>query len=125
MVYTVISCSDNAIPHAGYSSVQEYIERTNMNENGTWGSDIEIITLSHLINTCIFTYSTQDQNWCKFSPHSVDRTLPDDITRRAMYLRYLPGHYDVVLRTLLGRHGSASLYVGLNGKTRWRLHTMY
>ena len=85
---------------AGYSSVQQYIERTKMNQNKTWGSDIEIITLSHLINTCIFTYSTQDQNWYRFSPHSVDRTLPDDITQRAMYLRYLPGHYDVVLRTL-------------------------
>ena len=85
---------------AGYSSVQEYIEHTKMNQNETWGSDIEIITLSHLINTCIFTYSTQDQNWYRFSPHSVDRTLPDDITQRAMYLRYLPGHYDVVLRTL-------------------------
>ena len=85
---------------AGYSSVQQYIEDTKMNQNETWGSDIEIITLSHLINTCIFTYSTQDQNWYRFSPHSVDRTLPDDITQRAMYLRYLPGHYDVVLRTL-------------------------
>ena len=26
---------------------------------------------------------------------------------------------------LLWRHGSASLCIGLNGKTRWRLHTMY
>ena len=43
---------------AGYSSVQQYIEKSRMGENATWGSDIEIITLSHLLNTCIFTYST-------------------------------------------------------------------
>ena len=85
---------------AGYSSVQQYIEKSRMSENATWGSDIEIITLSHLLNTCIFTYSTQDKNWYRFSPHAVDGTLPDDITQRAMYLRYLPGHYDVVLRTM-------------------------
>ena len=85
----------------GYSSVQEYIEHTRMDEDATWGTDIEIMTLSHLLNTCIFTYNTHDQNWYRFSPHSVDGTLPDDITQRAIYLRFLPGHYDVVLRTLL------------------------
>ena len=32
-----------------YSSAIEYIRGTNMDRNGTWGSDIEILTLAHML----------------------------------------------------------------------------
>ena len=37
-----------------HSSVFEYIQHTCMDQDGTWGTDIEILTLAHLLNTCIF-----------------------------------------------------------------------
>ena len=36
-----------------YSTIEEYIRTTNMNRNGTWGSDIEI-TASHMLNTSLY-----------------------------------------------------------------------
>ena len=36
-----------------YSSAIEYIRGTNMDRNGTWGTDIELITVSHVKH---FTY---------------------------------------------------------------------
>ena len=36
-----------------YSSAIEYIRGTNMDRNGTWGTDIELITASHMLNTSL------------------------------------------------------------------------
>ena len=46
-----------------HSSVSEYIKHTCMDQDGTWGTDIEILTLAHLLNTCIFVYTTEQCNW--------------------------------------------------------------
>ena len=65
-----------------YSSVQDYIQDKGMD---IWGTDVEIVTLAHLLKTCIFIYSTDDLNWHRYSPHYVDRTLNDDIQQMSMY----------------------------------------
>ena len=36
-----------------YSSVVKYIRGTNMDRNGTWGTDIELMTASHMLNTSL------------------------------------------------------------------------
>ena len=46
-----------------HSSVSEYIQHTGMDQDGTWGTDIEILTLAHLLNTCIFVCTTEQCNW--------------------------------------------------------------
>ena len=89
---------------AGYTSVQDYVQHTGMSENTVWGGDIEIWVLAHLLKTCIFTYNTTDRNWYRFSPHSLDPTLCDDITQMSMYIRFTPGHYDVVTSILPTSH---------------------
>ena len=42
-------------------SATAYIEGTDMDRNGTWGSDVEILTLAHVLNTCVYVcmYTTQ------------------------------------------------------------------
>ena len=42
-----------------YSSIQEYIARNNMDRESTWGTDIEILTCAHLLQTAIISYSVQ------------------------------------------------------------------
>ena len=38
-------------------SATAYIENTDMDRNGTWGSDVEILTLAHnMLNTCVYIY---------------------------------------------------------------------
>ena len=41
-----------------YSSVVEYIRGTNMDRNGIWGTDIELMTASHMLNTSLSMYDT-------------------------------------------------------------------
>ena len=83
----------------GHSSVSEYIQHTSMDQDGTWGTDIEIFTLAHLLNTCIFVYTTEQCNWWRYGPQDVDRSLNVDITNMSMYTRNPGQHFDVVCST--------------------------
>ena len=83
----------------GYTSIDQYIRATDMDKPGKWGTLTEILTLADLLKTCIYTYDTVRRKWSRHSPHFVDRTVTDDVTRKGMYLRHPVCHYDVVLST--------------------------
>ena len=51
-----------------FSSVKEYIQYTKMDKQGTWGTEIELLVLSHLLKTSIYTYLTTNKKWFVFSP---------------------------------------------------------
>ena len=38
----------------GYTSAEQYIQATRMDRFGTWGTDTEMVTLAHMLQTCIF-----------------------------------------------------------------------
>ena len=82
-----------------HSSVFEYIQHTCMDQDGTWVTDIEILTLAHLLNTCIFVYTTEQCNWWRYGPQTVDRALNVDVTSMSMYIRNSSQHFDVVCST--------------------------
>ena len=79
-----------------YSSVQDYIQDKGMDQPHIWGTEIEMFTLAHLLQTCVFIYNTDDLNWCRYSPHCVDRTLNDDIQQMSMYINHPPNHFEIV-----------------------------
>ena len=81
---------------SNYSSIQEYITHTNMDRERSWGSDIEMLTLSHLLQTPILSYSVHNAHWSKYAPHHVDRTLSDDVAQMSMYILHRLNHFDVV-----------------------------
>ena len=83
-----------------HTSIQDYIYATNMDAPTTWGTDIEILTFSHLIDTPIFTYDTSLEQWCRYSPSMVDRTIHNDPTQMSIYVRHPPLHFDVIMATL-------------------------
>ena len=60
----------------GMDSVEKYIQKSRMHENGVWGTEIEILCFAHLIKTCIFTYLAQDNNWSRYTPYHVERSMP-------------------------------------------------
>ena len=47
----------------GYDSVQSYIASTGMDQNGTWGTDIEMLSLAHLLRTPVLSYNQQYGQW--------------------------------------------------------------
>ena len=77
-------------------SATAYIEGTHMDRNGMWGSDVEILTLAHMLNTCVYVYDPIYRSWDRYGPHNVDRTLSYDITDMSMFIRHPPDHFDVV-----------------------------
>ncbi len=79
-----------------YSSVQDYIRATGMDRATTWRTDIEMLTLAHLLKTPVLCYVTEQSVWHTYIPRHVDRTLIDDVTQMAMYLNHPRFHFEVV-----------------------------
>ena len=80
----------------GHNSVQSYIASTGMDRDGTWGTDMEMLSLAHLLQTPVHSYSHQHGQWQRYSPHDVDRQLVDDLQQRSMYLYHTGNHFNVV-----------------------------
>ena len=79
-----------------YNSIQSYITSTGMDQDGTWGTEIEILSLAHMLQTPIHSYSQQIGRWQRYSPHHVDRQLRDNYEQKSMYLLYTGNHFNVV-----------------------------
>ena len=81
---------------SNYTSIQEYISHNNMDRDGTWGSDIEVLIMSHLLRTTVFLYNVEHASWCRYCPRHIERTLHDDTTQMSLYIRHPPAHFDIV-----------------------------
>jgi hypothetical protein len=80
----------------GYNSIQSYIAASRMDQDYTWGTDIEMLTLSHLLQTPVLSFSAEHNNWQRYSPHDVDRTTADDMQSMSLYLMHTYNHFNVV-----------------------------
>ena len=81
--------------NGGYTSVQDYLDRTAMAHNGTWGTDFEMAVLAHLLQTVIYSFKA-GQYWLAVFPCSIDRTIPEDVSGKSMYIYYTGNHFEVV-----------------------------
>ena len=79
----------------GYSSIQDYIADKNMDQDSAWGTDIEMLTLAHLLQTPILSYSAQHCEWQRYAPHNLDRTLVNDFQQMSMYIIHTYNHFNV------------------------------
>lgn len=81
------------------SKIDQYIADTKMDCDTTWGSEVELMVLSNLLNTAVYTYSPTYKIWCKFIPSNVhgefDVSTHVDSTM-SVYMRHSVNHYDVV-----------------------------
>ena len=55
-----------------------------MDRNGTWGTDIELITAFHVLNTSPSMYDTVSATWTTYGPY-VDRLLNTSATEMSIY----------------------------------------
>ena len=65
--------------------------------SASWGTDIEIIALSHMLNTFIASYSVERASWQIFNPRFVDGE--NDLSQgdqQAMYIHHNVNHYSAV-----------------------------
>ena len=88
-------------PHITYHSVDEYVQAKKLKDDGAWGSEVEIMTLAHLLQTPIYSYSVQLQRWDRHTPYTIDRSAqPDDDTQMGMYISHRINHFEVVSAVL-------------------------
>ena len=57
---------------------------------GSWGTEIEMLTLAHFLQTPVLVYNTEHKGWLRCSPHGVDVNLDDDVTQMSMYVWHPP-----------------------------------
>ena len=85
----------NYLVSYGYDSVEEYLASTNMAANGSWGSDVEMCVLAHLLSTPIYSFQGSDY-WLACFPHALDRAINQNIRCKSMYIYLRSSHFEVV-----------------------------
>ena len=83
---------------ARYDSVEHYIERTRMDQNGEWGTNVEMACLAHLISSPVYCYDTTQPHhiWAAYFPSDVDRSIPRNVRQRSLYIHLAHNHFTVV-----------------------------
>ena len=75
-----------------------YFAESGMSNNAVWGTDVETLAASSLLNTDIFVHTKvgSELRWHKFSKSNLDGTHPQN--HAAIHLQHTNEvHYDVVL----------------------------
>lgn len=94
---TVQWMNENTDNVTNLSQNEHYVENSNMKQEGTYATEVEIFAAATLLNTTIWTFSpfgTKHQ-WQRHNPVSDPTTMPS--TERAIYLSNFGEHFNVVL----------------------------
>ena len=83
--------------YLGDTTVQEYQRQTRMRQDSSWGTDVEMVTLAHLLDTTVYAYSPGGNEWAVCSTTFWSGAGASNSLERAMYLVNTGNnHYDVV-----------------------------
>ena len=88
--------------HAGHIvddvTIDDYIQHTRIDEEGTWGSQTEIYVLARMTGLNIFSFNTHARRYAYILPGDIDQAqYPDDLTHPAIYIQYTGNHFNVTL----------------------------
>ena len=86
--YFLLGCLITSHDH-----VEAYIQSTTIDQDGTWGTDVEILTMSHLLQINMYTFHTATSRWLLYSPSIIERQLSIDIGQRSMYIKHVHDHF--------------------------------
>jgi len=80
-----------------YSTIEDYIQSSEMDRDGTWGSAIKMVCASHLFSIPLYVYniSHENHNWIAYFPSYID-SLPRDVNCMSMYIYFTGNHFNVV-----------------------------
>ena len=76
----------NYLQPFGHTTVQNYIDSRHLDRPNTWGSELEMMCLSHMLDTVVYSFGAQNNNWEVFAYNFVDRSLTCDYTQKSIYL---------------------------------------
>ncbi|CAC5380568.1 unnamed protein product [Mytilus coruscus] len=77
-----------------FKTVEEHIQTLKMEENNTWGTELEILACANLLKTDIYTF--YNNSWIKYSSSQICSNNNDN--DQAIYLQHNGdiNHYEVV-----------------------------
>ena len=77
-------------------SISAYLERTGMENQRVWATEIEIFATATMLQTAIFVYASAgpDHKWLKFLPKG--ELFNNDHTSEALYITNVGQHYQKV-----------------------------
>ena len=72
------------------TGMEKYIAGTRMDRSGSWGTEVELIILSHMLNTPIAIFHLEDAAWQKHYPCSIDSAIQDEVdpNQQMMYIAF-------------------------------------
>lgn len=81
----------DALTTTDHSNIEQYIQFTAMDCDGTWGSAIEIACLSHMLLAPIYVYdiSHDISRYTAYFPSTIDRSLvlANNINCMSLYIK--------------------------------------
>ena len=83
--------------HVREGDIDRNINSSRIEHDREWGTDVEILTLAHMLKTTVYTYHEDTKSWNRYSPNAVEWFLDEsNIGERGMYIRLARSHFDVV-----------------------------
>ncbi|XP_029348136.1 uncharacterized protein LOC115034812 [Acyrthosiphon pisum] len=93
----VVKSNENIEKYVGgKNKLLQYLEK-NIENDGVWGTDVEIFAAAFLLKTSIYVYSTVTNKWQIFNKY-MDLKKKVMRNEKCIYLRNINNvHYDVVM----------------------------
>ena len=81
-----------------FGSVEHYIQHYRMDRDATWGTNVEMACLAHMLRTPVYCYDASQHNhiWTALFPNTVDRSIPRDVRQKSLYIYFSNNHFEVV-----------------------------
>ena len=79
-----------------FSTVQQYINNSDMARSGTWGTDLEMICFCHMFSVNLYSFQADSNTWALFSPVNIERGVPRVYNIMSVYLCLRRSHFYVV-----------------------------
>ena len=86
----------NHIEHE-FVTIDEYIEGSRMDCDGSWGTTAEVITLAHMLGVNVVSYNSDQLQYQVYSPGIIDfDAYEEDNSRPSMYIMFVnENHFNV------------------------------
>ena len=78
-------------------NLEEYLVQSDMQCNGVWGTDVEVVVAAHLLDVNIAMFNVPVGDYVVRGTWLVNHAQPMDNTRPTMYISYTGNHFDVIL----------------------------
>ena len=80
-----------------FDSVEDYIQQTEMDQNGKWGTNVEIACLAHLIYSPVYYYDASQCHhiWAAYFPSDVDtQVYYKRYQAKTLYIHFADNHFN-------------------------------